>query len=136
MLVAVAKRRDGQRLEVCGRIQKEFGRRFREARVKSGRLQRNIAVEMSLTRTTISNIERGTQRLYLDQVFQAAHVLSVDLPTLLPNVGDVYVAPAIRTATDAPLPDDTTHEAERIVREVTTDERSGRKERKPPHKRR
>lgn len=111
----MAKKRDGKRLELCKRIQKEFGQRFRKARISSGLLQKNIAFEMNLTRTTVSNIERGTQRLYLDQIFQAAYVLDVQLGELLPTVAEVYLRPDISTATDAPLPVEASAEAQRII---------------------
>lgn len=114
-LPVMAKKRDGKRLELCKRIQKEFGQRFRKARISSCRLQKNIAFEMNLTRTTVSNIERGTQRLYLDQVFQAAHVFGVNLGELLPSVADVFLRPDISTATDAPLPVEASAEAQRII---------------------
>jgi transcriptional regulator with XRE-family HTH domain len=120
----VAKRRDGKRLEMCSRIQKEFGTRFRRARKNAGFLQKTIALEMNLTRTTISNIERGTQRLYLDQVFQAAHVLGEDLHALLPSVADVYKAPEIRTPSDAPLTRAAAEAAQQIISTVLTDDRS------------
>jgi transcriptional regulator with XRE-family HTH domain len=111
----MAKKRDGKGLEICDRIQKEFGKRFREARINSKRLQKNVAFEMSLTRTTVSNIERGTQRLYLDQVFQAAHIFGVNVVDLLPTVADIYSQPKIQTAIDAPLSSDASEEVERIV---------------------
>lgn len=111
----MATKRDGRRLELCSRIQKEFGKRFRNQRITSGRLQKNIAVEMNLTRTTVSNIERGTQRLYLDQVFQAAYVFGVGLEELLPSVAEVHQRPDIGTATDAPLPVEASEEVQRIV---------------------
>ncbi len=111
----VAKSRDGKQRDVCKRIQVVFGERFRTARRDAGFMQKTIAVEMNLTRTTISNIERGTQRLYLDQVFHAAHILNTDVQFLLPSVADVYRAPDIRTPSDAPLSGKSAEAAQAII---------------------
>ena len=119
----MGKKRDGQRLAICDRIQKEFGERFQKARKNAGFLQKNMAAAMGLTRTTISNIERGTQRLYLDQVFHAAQVLSVSVESLLPDLRDIYAIPAVRTATDSPLPNGVADEVARVLTEIATDKR-------------
>lgn len=123
----VGKKRDGQRRATCDRIQKEFGRRFQRARKNAGLLQKNMAAAMDLTRTTISNIERGTQRLYLDQVFDAANVLAVPLESLLPSLSDVYMTPAVRTATDSPLPRDVQDEVARVVTDIASENRPHRR---------
>lgn len=120
----VAKRRDGKRLEVCKRIQRAFGERFRAARKSGGFMQKTIGVEMNLTRTTISNIERGTQRLYLDQVFHAAHVLGKDVQELLPSVADIYDTPDIRTPSDAPLTGRAAEAAQQMISSVLAEDRS------------
>lgn len=114
----MGKRRDGPHLKVCSRLQRDFGRRLQERRRERGVLQKNLAAAMSLTRTSVSNIERGEQRVYLDQVYQAAQFLQVDVATLLPAVEEVFQAPPIRTVTDDPLPPAAAEQASKIVKNL------------------
>lgn len=132
----MAQRRDGTRLEVCKRIQRVFGDRFRQFRKSAGYMQKNIAIEMKLTRTTISNIERGTQRLYLDQVFQAAYVLKKGVHELLPTVADVYTTAVIHTPSDSPLTGKAELEVKKeISRIAESPVRSSKKSRSAPRPR-
>src|SRR5262245_20438422 len=99
----MGKRRSKSHLAMCRRLQKEFGRRLHDARSDKGDMQKTLALGMGLSRTTISNIECGSQRVYLDQVFQAAHLLAVPVDALLPPLNQVIEAPLIRSSADDPL---------------------------------
>jgi transcriptional regulator with XRE-family HTH domain len=96
----MAKKRNGDYIKLCEAIQIDFGRRVQACRERSGLLQKNLAFRMSLTRANVSNIERGLQRVYLDQVYQVAHLLRVDVTELLPSVEEVFGRPAIHTVAD------------------------------------
>ena len=114
----MAKKRDQQRLDLCAKIQQEFGKRFRSFRKEKGFVQKSLVGDMDLTRASISNIERGTQRLYLDQVFQAAYALGVEVADLLPRVDEVYNKPTIHTASDRPLTGPAEEEVTRIIQQI------------------
>jgi transcriptional regulator with XRE-family HTH domain len=74
---------------------REFGRRLASARKLKGFKQLTLASLLGLSRTSISNIERGEQRISLELAYQAAYVLGVSLQTLLPTLEDV--APSLST---------------------------------------
>jgi transcriptional regulator with XRE-family HTH domain len=74
----------------------EFGRRLASARKLKGFKQLTLASLLGLSRTSISNIERGEQRISLDLAYQAACVLGVSLQTLLPTLEDVAPSPSTR----------------------------------------
>lgn len=106
---------------MCRRLQKEFGERLHKARRAKGDMQKTLAVGMGLSRTSISNIECGAQRVYLDQVFQAAHLLETTVDELLPGLYVVFPSPAIRTSADDPLTPKVAAEAKRVLRSVIGD---------------
>lgn len=73
-------------------------RGFREAR---GLSQAGLADRVSLTRTSITNIERGNQRLLVHTLCEIAASLSIDPRLLLPDPHpDIN-----RTERELPLPD-------------------------------
>lgn len=107
--------------EIGSRAQSEFGRRLAEARQRKGVKQLTLAGRLGLSRTSISNVERGDQRVSLDFVYQAAHVLGVSLEELLPALEEV-VTPVVgvRTASDASIGSKVAEEALRAVLERQT----------------
>ena len=54
--------------------------------------QEALASLVSLSRTSIANIERGRQQLLLHHFYQIAKALTVDPTDLLPPAGDEFVA--------------------------------------------
>lgn len=62
----------------------EVGRLIRKHRRKKKITQEDLALRVSLTRTSITNIERGRQRLPLHTLVEIANKLSVDVASLLP----------------------------------------------------
>jgi transcriptional regulator with XRE-family HTH domain len=121
----MAKRRDPSHIQLCDRIQKDFGRRLQQERERQRLLQKNLAYGMGLTRTSISNIERGAQRLYLDQVYQAARILQVEVTTLLPEAKHIYDQPIITSVSDDPLPANVVRQAQEIVQSLAAPRRQG-----------
>jgi transcriptional regulator with XRE-family HTH domain len=122
----MGKKRNGEQLELCARLQSEFGVRLRTERENGGVLQKNLAHGMSLTRASISNIERGQQRVYLDQVYLAARILGVALDRLLPQREDVFDAAFIRSVSDDPLPARVAEKAQQIVERIASSRASKR----------
>jgi transcriptional regulator with XRE-family HTH domain len=62
-----------------------------------------FAKEMGVSRTTVSNIECGRQRIFLDQVYRAAAILKVPLADLLPLAPPLADGLVVHTAKDDPL---------------------------------
>ncbi|GAC1341269.1 MAG: hypothetical protein NVSMB20_17400 [Bradyrhizobium sp.] len=62
----------------------DFGANFREARVRAGLTQAEVAEQCGMKQSYISNIERGTQEnLELSTMARLAHVVGADLRRLL-----------------------------------------------------
>lgn len=66
--------------------------------------QVRLAEALGVSRTTLSNIECGRQRLFVDQIYQAALHLSVPVAQLLPDVHEVVASRSVHTAAEGALP--------------------------------
>lgn len=62
------------------------GRRVTEARKAAKLTQEELALSVSLTRTSITNIEKGRQKLLLHTLFDLAHAMQVPVSQLMPNL--------------------------------------------------
>lgn len=76
------------------RIYRVFGSRLREAREQADVTQEELARRVDLSRTSITNIEKGRQRILLHQVLNLAGALNVDPAQLMPS--DETAEPALR----------------------------------------
>jgi len=65
----------------------EFGRRVRRAREKIGLTQEALATLVSLTRTSITNIEKGRQKIVIHTLVDLATALKTSCTNLLPEQG-------------------------------------------------
>lgn len=63
-----------------------------------GQRQKTLAARLGLSRTSISNIERGTQRIFIDQLYEAADALKVDVSKFLPTLEEVSVRLEVRVS--------------------------------------
>jgi transcriptional regulator with XRE-family HTH domain len=99
-------------------LQQQVGRRLQAVRRAKNFKQERLAAELELSRTTLSNIERGKQRLFVDQVYEAARVLGVGLDALLPPLHDLVEAPTVMVPADDPLPDTSPERLEIAVQTV------------------
>jgi transcriptional regulator with XRE-family HTH domain len=129
----VAQKRDSASYAVSQRLQRAFGKKLQEARDRKGTLQKVLAAELGLSRTSISNIERGTQRIFLDQVYAAAHALVVEPVALLPSIADIYDDKAIHTPPDDPLSNAAAVQARDVVRTVQMGLSAEKRVRRPRH---
>lgn len=68
------------------RVYPEFGALLRQARESAGLTQAQLAGRVSLTRTSITNIESGAQRVPLHLLYDLAGALRVDAASLLPSL--------------------------------------------------
>ena len=66
-------------------VYREFGRRIRENRSRSQITQDMLAHQIGLSRTSVTNIERGRQAVLLHQVYDIARALDTTVHALLPD---------------------------------------------------
>lgn len=62
-----------------------LGQRLRRARESAGMTQETLARALGLSRTSVTNLERGRQPLQVHLLVEAAKILSVEVTTLLPD---------------------------------------------------
>jgi len=80
--------------------------------------QDRFAEALDVSRTTVSNIERGAQRIFLDQVYRAAEILDVPVTTLLPPQ-EIFHRVIVQAAADDPLPAAAGKRMAQVVQEMT-----------------
>lgn len=69
------------------RLYREVGQKIREIREQKGMTQAKLAETVSLTRTSITNVERGRQKLFVHTLFDIAAALGTEPSELLSQVG-------------------------------------------------
>jgi transcriptional regulator with XRE-family HTH domain len=70
-------------------IYRDFGRRLRRARKQATLTQDRLAQRVGLTRTSITNIEQGTQHVGLHLLYQLAKAVGLAPVELLPDESTV-----------------------------------------------
>ncbi|WP_329176814.1 helix-turn-helix domain-containing protein [Streptomyces sp. NBC_01477] len=88
-----------------------FGERVRQARTALGLNQQTLGSAVGLNRTSISNIEKGRQRVPLHMLLEFASALHVEPESLLPTATG-------RTDVLDDLPEDTRSWAENVLANV------------------
>ena len=63
----------------------EIGKRIAAARVASGMTQAELAEAISLSRTSVTNIEVGRQKILVHMLLEIAALLRVEVSKLLPQ---------------------------------------------------
>jgi transcriptional regulator with XRE-family HTH domain len=63
----------------------EFGRLLRQSRTNAGLTQSQVAERVGLSRTSITNMEKGRQHVLLHQLFLLASAVGVTPSDLLPH---------------------------------------------------
>jgi transcriptional regulator with XRE-family HTH domain len=71
--------------EAMDGLYKEFGKKFRKARSEADLTQAQVAKRVGLSRTSITNIERGTQHIAMHQLFLLASAVGSEPADLLPD---------------------------------------------------
>jgi len=94
----------------------EVGQRIRKARELRNLTQERLAQMISLTRTSITNIERGNQKLLLHTLFDIALALDVKPCSLLPD----EVSPSSNIQLVDKLPSDLSKDEEEWIQSVVT----------------
>lgn len=67
---------------------KKLGQRIREARNRSGFTQQELAAKVELTRTSVTNIELGRQKLLVHALVEIADALRITPDQLLPTTAE------------------------------------------------
>jgi transcriptional regulator with XRE-family HTH domain len=94
----------------------EFGRLVRGHRQRLKLTQDQLAERVGLSRTSITNIETGRQKVLLHQLFQIAESLEITPDALLPRQRAPQVAPGLERTLGEHLPADAEREwARRIL---------------------
>ena len=73
------------RLVIVDWLYREFGRRLRTARRAVGLTQADVAVRVGLSRTSLTNIERGRQHVLLHMLFDLASAVGKSPSELFPE---------------------------------------------------
>ncbi|WP_171654448.1 helix-turn-helix transcriptional regulator [Paenibacillus foliorum] len=63
----------------------EIGRRIKEARVGKGLTQQELSDRIRLSRTSITNLENGVQKISLLTLYEICFVLDIEIHRLIPN---------------------------------------------------
>lgn len=71
--------------EEAAKLYTLVGKSIRSARTQKGISQDKLAKAVRLTRTSITNIEKGRQRILLDTLWQISSILEVTVMDLLPK---------------------------------------------------
>ncbi len=79
----------------AGPLYLEFGKLVRGHRRRIRLTQDELGRRVGLSRTSITNIEKGRQKVLLHQVFRLAESLEIAPESLLPNVPLAWAAPDI-----------------------------------------
>lgn len=95
-----------------------FGERVRKARTALGMNQQELGSAVGLNRTSISNIEKGRQRVALHMLFEFGSVLQVEPESLLP-------APDGRSDVLDELPEDARGWAQNVLANAQKEELRG-----------
>src|SRR6185312_9405745 len=74
-----------QIVEVADNLYRLIGERLRQLRDDAGLTQEDLAKKVGLKRTSITNVERGRQRLPLHQMLMIADQLGVELRDVIPG---------------------------------------------------
>lgn len=75
---------------------KRLGQRIREARTRSGLTQQDLAAKVDLTRTSVTNIELGRQKLLVHALVEMADALQITTDQLLPPAKE----PAVQSSSE------------------------------------
>ena len=93
----------------------DLGDRIRKMREGRGLTQEALASLISLSRTSITNIEKGRQSVPLHKIIEIAEALRVDASNLLPQSGKRR-----GMEFEAELPHNLSHEATSWIKSVVT----------------
>src|SRR6185503_11191301 len=86
-------RRSASIIPTLDSLYSELGLRLRAARSRAGLSQEALAHRVGLRRTSIANIERGTQRVQIHTLYALAEATQTDIQELLPSPENANSSP-------------------------------------------
>lgn len=92
-------------------VYEKLGRLVKAARINAGLTQEDLASIISVSRTSISNIEAGRQKILLHTLYEIALGLGVDYRDLLPDIG-------VRSDLSAQVPDELDSDAQEWIASI------------------
>jgi transcriptional regulator with XRE-family HTH domain len=101
-----------------GSIYAETGRRIRDYRKTRGVSQGRLAALVGLSRTSITNIERGRQKILLHTLAEIANALGVEAHELLPKRA------SIPSELDRHLPKDVSPKLRKLISRMVGKQRA------------
>lgn len=117
----MARRRSAEHAALSRRVQSAFGRRLRHGRrnASQGRIKQDaLAKALDVSRTSISNMERGRHRIFLDQAYAAAQALGVTMDQLLPSLTEVFPSTPVMTGSHGSVTDKSVRLVLELVRSI------------------
>lgn len=100
-----------------------IGKRIREARVKLSLTQEELAAALRMSRTSVTNIEKGRQHVLVHTLYAIASVLKIDVRQLLPG----SEISSVRYNSSSPTPDGISEKEWKYIRPVIETKRGGRR---------
>jgi transcriptional regulator with XRE-family HTH domain len=91
-----------------------LGKKIKEKRQANGLTQTELADAISMSRTSLTNMELGRQRLLIDQLYKMAAALNAKPQDLLPQPSELVSASKAREAGDESLPESVQRFAEKV----------------------
>ena len=98
-----------------------IGVRVRTARLTAGLTQRQVAEQLGMRRTSITNIEAGQQKLPLHLLYRLCFVLRIEVTAVLPSMQEGVVVGTELPAVEAQLATVPPKTAE-VIRELLREE--------------
>lgn len=117
----MARRRSASHAALSRRVQLAFGKRLKRSRKLEtrGRIkQAGLAKALDVSRTSISNMERGRHRVFLDQVYAAAQVLGTTIEELLPTLDEAFPPTPVTASASTSITDKSMRSAADLVRTI------------------
>lgn len=81
-------------------LYEEIGSRIKKARKGLGFSQSELASRINLKRTSITNIEKGGQKVTIATLYNICSSLQLDLESLLPNLED-FTLHSVQVSTES-----------------------------------
>lgn len=113
----MGKRTSEQNRQLSERVGTAFGARLKRARSQASppMSQEDLGKALDVTRTSVSNIENGRHRVFLDQLYAAARVLRIPASALLPDDQDIARDSSVRFPSARELSDEQLRELEAVA---------------------
>jgi transcriptional regulator with XRE-family HTH domain len=102
-------------------LYQKTGKQILELRLKAGLTQAQLAAAVSLTRTSITNIEKGRQKIFLHTLFELAAALGADPGRVLPPEAQEVIEGG-----QAKVPNDLSKNDRVLIQSAITKPKTGR----------